>query len=98
MSLNRETVNPELFPFELIRPHIKEVEKMIREQVHAFDPGVEPYMEYVCESSGKRIRPALAILTGGATNGAVTEKHLSLGVILELIHMATLVHLSLIHI
>lgn len=92
MSLNRETVNPELFPFELIRPHIKEVEKMIREQVHAFDPGVEPYMEYVCESSGKRIRPALAILTGGATNGTVTEKHLSLGVILELIHMATLVH------
>ncbi|MDB4421944.1 polyprenyl synthetase family protein, partial [Akkermansiaceae bacterium] len=37
------------------------------------------------------IRPTLAILTGGAT-GELSEDHINLGVILELIHMATLVH------
>lgn len=91
MTTNRETVNPELFPFDLIRPHIEKVESRISEQVREFDPGVEPYMEYICQTSGKRIRPALAILTGGAT-GEISDEHLNLGVILELIHMATLVH------
>ncbi|MGY8659330.1 MAG: polyprenyl synthetase family protein [Verrucomicrobiales bacterium] len=91
MITNRETVNPELFPFDLIRPHIAKVEACISEQVREFDPGVEPYMEYICETNGKRIRPALAILTGGAT-GELNDHHVNLGVILELIHMATLVH------
>jgi octaprenyl-diphosphate synthase len=80
-----------LFPFDLVRPELERVEIAIREQVRAFDPAVEPYVAYVCNTSGKRIRPALAILVGGATSG-VNEDHLKIGVILELIHMATLVH------
>ncbi len=81
----------DLFPFELVRPELERVEVAIREQICAFDPAVEPYVAYVCNTSGKRIRPALAILTGGATGG-VNDQHLKIGVILELIHMATLVH------
>ncbi len=81
----------DLFPFELVRPELERVEISIREQVRGFDPAVEPYVAYICNTSGKRIRPALAILVGGATGG-VTDKHLKIGVILELIHMATLVH------
>jgi octaprenyl-diphosphate synthase len=87
----RGTDNPGLFPFDLIRPHIEKVEACISEQVRDFDPGVEPYIEYICGTSGKRIRPALAVLTGGAT-GSLQDDHINLGVILELIHMATLVH------
>jgi len=79
------------FPFELVRPELERVEQAIREQVHAFDPAVEPYVAYVCDTSGKRIRPALAILSGGATGG-VTADHIKIGVVLELVHMATLVH------
>ncbi len=78
-------------PFELVRPEINRVEAQIREQVRAFDPSVEPYIDYICNTSGKRIRPALAILTGGAC-GEVFDEHIKIGVILELIHMATLVH------
>lgn len=78
-------------PFELVRPEIRKVEKQIREQVDAFDPGVAPYIDYICNTSGKRIRPALAILTAGAV-GSVTEENIKIGVVLELIHMATLVH------
>jgi hypothetical protein len=81
----------EFFPFELVRPELERVEISIREQVRGFDPAIEPYVAYICNTSGKRIRPALAILVGGAVNG-VTDDHVKLGVILELIHMATLVH------
>jgi octaprenyl-diphosphate synthase len=81
----------ERFPFELVRPQLERVEASIRDQIRAFDPAVEPYVSYVCNTSGKRIRPALSILVGGAL-GEVEDGHLKLGVILELIHMATLVH------
>ncbi len=79
------------FPFELVRPHLDKVESLILEQIQAFDPGVEPYMEYICQTNGKRIRPALAALVGGAT-AELTDDHIRLGVAIELIHMATLVH------
>lgn len=79
------------FPFELVRPELEKVEVSIRAQVRNFDSAVEPYIGYICNTSGKRIRPALAILVGGAAGG-VTEDHRKIGVILELIHMATLVH------
>ena len=79
------------FPFELIQGQLAAVEEGIRAQASAFDPSVEGYVSYVCNTSGKRIRPALSILGGGAT-GEVTDGHLRLGVILELIHIATLVH------
>jgi len=81
----------ERFPFELVRPQLERVEASIRDQIRAFDPAVEPYVSYVCNTSGKRIRPALSILVGGALGG-VKEDHLKIGVVLELIHMATLVH------
>lgn len=81
----------EIFPFELIRPSLEQVEGAIRDQVRAFDPGIEPYVAYICNTSGKRIRPALSALVGGAVD-VVDERHVKLGVILELIHMATLVH------
>lgn len=88
---NTTPARSDLFPFELVRPQLEKVEVAIREQVRAFDPAVEPYVAYVCNTSGKRIRPALSVLAGGAV-GEVTDDHLKLGVILELIHMATLVH------
>ncbi|NJR42555.1 MAG: polyprenyl synthetase family protein [Akkermansiaceae bacterium] len=86
-----QTTRNDLFPFELVRSELERVEIAIREQVRAFDSAVEPYISYICNTSGKRIRPALAILVGGAAGG-VNENHLKVGVILELIHMATLVH------
>ena len=78
-------------PFELVAGDLEAVEAALRDQVRAFDPGVEPYVSYVCDTAGKRIRPALSILVGGATGG-VEPNHLKLGTIIELIHMATLVH------
>ncbi len=90
-SSTTTTPRNDLFPFELVRAELERVEIAIREQVRGFDPAIEPYVAYICNTSGKRIRPALSILVGGAAGG-VNDDHLKLGVILELIHMATLVH------
>lgn len=79
------------FPFHLIRDDIAKVEQHLEAQVKSFDPALEGYVTYVCGTSGKRIRPALAMLTGGATGGT-TYEHVRLGTIMELIHIATLVH------
>ena len=81
----------DLSPFAFLRPDLDRVEARIREQATAFDPAVEPYVAYILNTSGKRIRPALTFLAGGAT-GEVTDDHHKLAVILELIHVATLVH------
>ncbi len=61
------------------------------EQARAFDPAVQGYVEYALSSSGKRLRPALALLAAGATGG-IGKPQIKLAVILELIHLATLVH------
>jgi octaprenyl-diphosphate synthase len=79
------------FPSGLLREDLDAVETAIREQARAFDPAVEPYVAYLCNTSGKRIRPALVFLAGGATGGNSAD-HLKMAVTLELIHIATLVH------
>ncbi|MGJ8677153.1 MAG: polyprenyl synthetase family protein [Akkermansiaceae bacterium] len=78
-------------PSQLVKKELKEVEAQISAQIRAFDSSIEPYIEYICNTRGKRIRPILSILAGGATGG-VTHAHIKIGVILELIHMSTLVH------
>lgn len=77
--------------FGPILKELEEVEARIGEQARAFDPAVELYVSYAVESNGKRLRPALALLSGGAT-GAILPEHKNLATIVELIHAATLVH------
>jgi len=77
--------------FELINAQLYSVEERIRQQARAFDPAVEGYVAYAIESHGKRLRPALALLVGGAT-GNICTSHFDLAVVVELIHAATLVH------
>jgi octaprenyl-diphosphate synthase len=75
----------------LVQPHLEEVEMRIAQQASAFDPALEGYVVYAVGSRGKRLRPLLALLAGGAT-GQINSNHLDLAVIVELIHIATLVH------
>ncbi|MGC2353113.1 MAG: polyprenyl synthetase family protein [Candidatus Udaeobacter sp.] len=75
----------------LIQPYLEEVEARIAQQAAAFDPALEGYVVYALGSRGKRLRPVLALLAGGAT-GQINYNHVDLAVIVELIHIATLVH------
>jgi octaprenyl-diphosphate synthase len=75
----------------LVQRQLDEVETQIAQQANAFDPAIEGYVTYALGSRGKRLRPLLALLSGGASGG-VTAGHVDLAVIVELIHVATLVH------
>lgn len=74
-----------------ISRELTRVEEVLAEQVAGFDPRVSHYVDYVLSGTGKRLRPTLALLSGGATE-KITDGHIKLGVIVELIHIATLVH------
>jgi octaprenyl-diphosphate synthase len=76
---------------KLVQPHLEEVEARIAQQAAAFDPAMEGYVVYAVSSRGKRLRPLLTLLAGGAT-GEINSGHVDLAVIVELIHIATLVH------
>ncbi|HUJ11947.1 MAG TPA: polyprenyl synthetase family protein [Verrucomicrobiae bacterium] len=79
---------------ELLEPiaaELPRVEEALICQVQGFDQRLADYVQYVLGGTGKRLRPSLALLAGGAT-GRVTEEHITLAVIVELIHVATLVH------
>lgn len=78
-------------PFDFLKSELSAVDACIRSQAGAFDPAVEPYVAYVINNGGKRIRPVLTLLSGGATGG-ITGDHHKMAAILELIHIATLVH------
>ena len=47
--------------------------------------------EYIIAGGGKRLRPALLLLTAGATGYRGTEQH-TLAAVIEMIHTATLLH------
>jgi octaprenyl-diphosphate synthase len=70
---------------------MEEVEARITQQANAFDPAIEGYVAYAVGGRGKRLRPLLALLAGGAA-GKLNAGHVDLAVIVELIHVATLVH------
>ena len=74
-----------------VSAQMKQVDRLIRAQAAEFDPALVGYIEYLVETRGKGIRPALAILAGG-TAGGIGPDHLTLGTIVEMIHLASLVH------
>ena len=76
---------------EVVRRELDDVESRIVTQAASFDPAVEGYVSYAIGGRGKRLRPLMALLSGGAT-GEISSEHVDLAVIVELIHVATLVH------
>lgn len=71
---------------------LTEVERRLLRQVDAFDPGVRDYVDYTLDGQGKRLRPSLALFSAAACGSDGEDGVLTLGVIVELIHVATLVH------
>ena len=77
--------------FDLVREDLREVEKALEQQSVS---SVEPINEignYLRQGGGKRVRPALVLLSGGLCGYQGPSAH-QLGAVVELIHSATLVH------
>jgi len=79
----------------LVQERILLVENLMRSQSDGHHPGLGAAMEHLLASGGKRVRPAIALLTGDML-GAQTENVVTLGAAIELLHTATLVHDDLI--
>lgn len=75
----------------LIKGELQRVRDEIAAQVGEFQPHVRPYMEEICQGRGKMIRPGLVLLTAAATGG-IRDSHITFSAMLEMIHMASLVH------
>jgi octaprenyl-diphosphate synthase len=75
----------------LVADHLKEVDTRILAQAAVFDPAIQAYASYAIGGRGKRLRPLVALLAAGTT-GEISSSHVDLAVIVELIHIATLVH------
>lgn len=76
---------------EPVQPFLKKVSDGLAEQVQAFHPQIGAYARYALTNQGKQIRPALAALSATAV-GSLNEAVLKAAVIIEMVHLATLVH------
>jgi len=74
-----------------VEPFLEAVTHRLVQQVKAFDPDIVPYADYALNGQGKHLRPALVALTAEAL-GPTSEAHITLAVIIEMVHLATLVH------
>jgi octaprenyl-diphosphate synthase len=76
---------------EPIRPELELVEKKFRSDLISPAPAVTSIGQYLQVSGGKRLRPALLLLSAKAF-GEVGPSAVALGAVVEMIHTATLVH------
>jgi octaprenyl-diphosphate synthase len=74
-----------------IREDLDAVETVLRQSLENARPGVARLVNHLGHYRGKRLRPALLLLTARAC-GDVTPSHHVLGAVVEMIHTATLVH------
>src|SRR5436190_1542954 len=72
-------------------PFLHAVATQLGDQIRNFDPEIAGYAEYALTNQGKQLRPALLALSGGAT-GRVSDAHILAAVVVEMVHLATLVH------
>jgi len=77
--------------YALIGPDMKAVDTVIRERLYSEVVLVRQVAEYIINSGGKRMRPALVLLTAGAMDYRGSQHH-ELAAVVEFIHTATLLH------
>lgn len=77
--------------YALIGPDMKAVDAVIRDRLYSDVVLVRQVAEYIINSGGKRMRPALVLLVAGALEYHGKHHH-DLAAVVEFIHTATLLH------
>src|SRR5436189_1071363 len=75
-----------------IAAELADVEALLKAELCSDYPFVDELVRYGCLLGGKRLRPALLLLTAKAVGGRATRDHITLAAVVEMIHTATLVH------
>ena len=76
---------------EQVNPFLQAVTQRLIQQANDFDPKIIPYAQAALNNSGKHLRPTLVALAGSAV-GKTGDAHVTAAVIIEMVHLATLVH------
>jgi len=74
-----------------VEPFLQVVAERLAAQVEEFEPQIAAYAQYALSAQGKQLRPVLVALSGEACGG-LNDSHLTVAVIIEMVHLATLVH------
>lgn len=78
-------------PLALIADDMREVDRVITQRLSSGVPLVGQVSRYIISAGGKRLRPALLLMTCG-TLGYRGEMRFNLAAVVEFIHTATLLH------
>ena len=76
---------------ERVNPFLQAVDERLIQQANDFDPQIVPYAKSALNGGGKHLRPTLVALAGDAM-GTAGDAHITAAVIIEMVHLATLVH------
>ncbi|MHC5146725.1 MAG: polyprenyl synthetase family protein [Planctomycetota bacterium] len=75
----------------LVEDQLDQVKALLLEQFHSTDPQIASVLKTLSEQQGKMIRPAMVLLCGNLF-GSIRPDHIEFAVMVELIHMASLLH------
>lgn len=88
----RDAAPPELRSlYAVIREELAQVDELLRKELTSEYPFVEELARHGFRLGGKRLRPALVLLTGKLCGG-IDGDHLKLAAAVEMVHTASLVH------
>jgi octaprenyl-diphosphate synthase len=80
---------------DLITPQLAAVDVLFAKELTSDLPNVNDLVTHVAKFRGKMLRPMLVLLSGLAASESVnplTDDHVTLATVVEMVHMATLVH------
>lgn len=74
-----------------IADDLERVRGLLRDELHTEQPAVAAMCRHVSRYHGKMLRPALLLLSGRCF-GPTRDEHVTLAAVVEMVHVATLVH------
>jgi octaprenyl-diphosphate synthase len=96
IPVNRASPTPLTPPLlaDLVAPQLRAVDELFARELASDLPNVNDLVTHVGKFRGKMLRPMLVLLSGLATGGSagLSDTHVTLATVVEMVHMATLVH------
>jgi octaprenyl-diphosphate synthase len=76
---------------DCVQPQMEAVERLFHEELKSDVACVNTLVKHVSRFRGKMLRPLLVLLSGKAF-GQLSDAHVTIATVVEIVHMATLVH------
>jgi octaprenyl-diphosphate synthase len=77
---------------QTLDPYLARVAERFDAELVSDLPCVDSLVKHVARFRGKMLRPMLVLLAGQAVGATIGETHITLATVVEMVHMATLVH------